>query len=66
MKTSAIGCLSDVEKLAYVREQILEIEEQTAREQLVFYGLPCDELTVRRLVFARQLFMTLRLREYVP
>jgi hypothetical protein len=60
----AIAKMSDAERLEYLRGQVYACEEDIARTYLASEGLPSDLLSVRRLVFARELFMTLRLREH--
>lgn len=64
MTPAAIGALPDVERLAAVQAEVVALETQAARFQLAEHDLPVDDAAVNRLVFARYLFITLRLREH--
>lgn len=61
MITAEIARMTDAERLAYVQAQVHRLEEDTARALL---GPDAQDIDVRRLVFGRELFMTLRLREW--
>lgn len=62
--TPLLATMTDAEKLELVLNEVNMLEEQVARAMLRCEGLPERDLDVRRLVFARHLRLTLRLREH--
>jgi hypothetical protein len=59
-----IATMDEGARLDYVRAQVWTLEEDTARAHLAYQGFPSDDVAVRRLVFARELYMTLQLHEF--
>lgn len=64
MKTAVIAAMTDAQRLDHVRVQLNALEEEHARSVLRFEGIEATDLEVRRLVFARYQYMTLRMREH--